>query len=173
MGIRTGKPYLQHPILLAKKETKQPQNQGPSKRVEPEKPMGAISKLKPKSNQGVSKKKQKANNYEETWSCSKCTLINSIKNQVCILCGASYLNTKEQQNSVKAEEEKVVTRETTPTIFDTTRDGNEEEEMPQKGNVLDRVVQFTAMQMLATDRQGDNGFEVSVLGALLRFSDCW
>ena len=83
--------------------------------------MGAISKVKPE----INKKKQKANNYEETWSCSKCTLINSIKNQVCILCGASYLNTKEQQNSVEAEEEKVVTRETTPTIFDTARDDHD------------------------------------------------
>ena len=140
--------------MLAKKETKQPQNQGPSKTVEPEKPMGAISKLKPKSNQGVSRKKQKANNYEETWSCSKCTLINSIKNQVCILCGASYLNTKEQEeNSVKSEKVEIdTTKEKTPTIFDASREANEEEEMPHKGNVLDRVVQFTAMQMLATDR---------------------
>ena len=116
--------------------------------------MGAISKFIPKSNQEVNKKKQKTNNYEETWSCTKCTLINSVKNQVCILCGASYLNSKEQQqNSVTAEEEKIdLIKETTPAIFDASKDGNEDEEMPQKGNVLDRVVQFTAMQMLATDR---------------------
>ena len=102
----------------------------------------------------ANKKNQKAN-YEESWSCSKCTLINSTKTQVCILCGASYLNSKEP-----LKEAEIVASESTPTIFDGIREGNallndnegdEEEKMPQKGNVLDRVVQFTAMQMYATD----------------------
>ena len=155
-------------VLLAKKEAKKPQAPIPSTKTEPNKHMGARSKVKQmpaevneiKTNEiklkpnDANKKNQKAN-YEESWSCSKCTLINSTKTQVCILCGASYLNSKEP-----LKEAEIVARESTPTIFDGIREGNallndnegdEEEEMPRKGNVLDRVVQFTAMQMYATD----------------------
>ena len=155
-------------VLLAKKEAKKPQAPIPSTKTESNKHMGARSKVKQipaevkeiKTNEiklkpnDANKKNQKAN-YEESWSCSKCTLINSTKTQVCILCGASYLNSKEP-----LKEAEIVARESTPTIFDGIREGNallndnegdEEEKMPQPGNVLDRVVQFTAMQMYATD----------------------
>lgn len=97
---------------------------------------GAISKVK---NTELRRKQQKVNNYEETWSCSKCTLINSTKNQICILCGAS------SKPLAKAIEEP-----NDHTIFAPREDTDED--MPAKGNVLDRVVQFTAMQMWATDR---------------------
>ena len=74
----------------------------------------------------------------EKWSCQKCTLINSGHSRVCGVCGAS-------RNFEKAE----------ATIFDPPevphQDDQEEEQMPQKGNVLDRVVQFTAMQMIARE----------------------
>ena len=82
--------------------------------------MGAISKVKQRTNEvkpkpsETNKSKQKASNYEETWSCVKCTLINSTKNQVCILCGASYLNTKEPLK----EDIETDAKEKTPTNFD-------------------------------------------------------
>ena len=115
-----------------------------------DKSKGAISKTsntkQPQQPQpeAIKRKQQKQNNsnkYEDSWNCSKCTLINSTKNKVCILCGASYLKTKDDP----------AIAESNVSIFDSVRD-EENEEMPRKGNVLDRVVQFTAMQMFVDER---------------------
>jgi hypothetical protein len=52
------------------------------------------------------------------------------------------------------QEEKPEKEEVTATIFDPpeipVQDDQGEEQMPQKGNVLDKVVQFTALQVLVT-----------------------
>jgi hypothetical protein len=87
--------------------------------------------------------------YEETWSCSKCTLINSTKTKICILCGASLLGMM-QDSVLDTNNKEFVAGANSPTIFDVP--DADSEEMPAKGNVLDRVVQFTAIQMLATER---------------------
>ena len=83
-------------------------------------------------------KTQLTDRKAEKWSCQKCTLINSAHLRICSVCGAS-------RNFEKAE----------ATIFDPPevphQDEQEEEQMPQKGNVLDKVVQFTAMQMIARE----------------------
>ena len=116
-----------------------------------DKSKGAISKVKPDHRRPKAIKKN--NEYEETWNCTKCTLINSVKNKVCILCGASFLNTVAPApplNSEKIENNLEKSESSADLILD-ARDENDEE-MPKRGNVLDRVVQFTALQMLSDSR---------------------
>ena len=47
---------------------------------------------------------------------------------------------------------------TTPALSDEASGGNAEgeESMPKLGNVLDRVVQFTAMELCKNERKGSN-----------------
>ena len=95
----------------------------------------------------VNPNQQQIHEYEDTWNCTKCTLINSTKTNICILCGASFLNTKSRPVDLQDLHQELEDK----SIFDPI-EPNESEEMPVKGNVLDRVVQFTAMQMAATER---------------------
>ena len=101
---------------------------------------------------------QQIHEYEDTWNCTKCTLINSTKTNICILCGASFLNSVVTQQTKQAVDLKDLHQEMIEdkSIFDPpiehNNENNSEEQMPVKGNVLDRVVQFTAIQMAATER---------------------
>ena len=70
-----------------------------------------------------------------SWTCIKCTLINSKDAKVCSVCGAS----------------KPCAGEASGSIFEAP--DPDPEKMPSKGNVLDRVVQFTAIQMCAEDKK--------------------
>lgn len=79
----------------------------------------------------------KSEDKREKWSCQKCTLINTGNVKICAICGASKYFEKPEV-----------------TIFDTPEvphQDDQEEQMPHKGNVLDKVVQFTAMQMIARE----------------------
>ena len=101
---------------------------------------------------------QQIHEYEDTWNCTKCTLINSTKTNICILCGASFLNSVVTQQTKQAVDLQDLHQEMIEdkSIFDPpiehNNENNSEEQMPVKGNVLDRVVQFTAIQMAATER---------------------
>ena len=114
--------------------------------VNTDKSKGAISKVK---NDPRRPKTKKNNEYEETWNCTKCTLINSVKNKVCILCGASFLNstTIQAPETQAASPLNLEKSESSADLILDARDENDEE-MPKRGNVLDRVVQFTALQMI-------------------------
>ena len=116
------------------------QNEAMSLNLVTDRSKGAISKVK---NEQRRPKTKKTNEYEETWSCAKCTLINSVTNKVCILCGATSGPPLEPSPFLEKSE-------SSASIFD-ARDENDEE-MPKRGNVLDRVVQFTAIQMMADER---------------------
>ena len=80
------------------------------------------------------------------WACAKCTLINAKTAKICTLCGAS----KDLPVDFNAMEEKETNKVPEMNIFEAPE--IDEEAMPAKGNVLDRVVQFTALQMCSAEK---------------------
>ena len=82
------------------------------------------------------------------WACAKCTLINAKTARICTICGASKNPLILTDN--KPEEDVLTNMNNEMNIFEAP--DIDEEKMPAKGNVLDRVVQFTALQMCSADK---------------------
>ena len=80
------------------------------------------------------------------WACAKCTLINAKTARICTICGAS----KNPPISVNSMDDDSRNQNNELNIFEVP--DIDEEKMPAKGNVLDRVVQFTALQMCSKEK---------------------